>query len=48
MYALRRHLNDMARTEVTLPMNYITQKIVELEAPLAQAVIKIVEGKKST
>jgi hypothetical protein len=50
MYALRQHLNDMARinTGVTLPMSYITQKIVELETPLAQAVIEIVEGKKST
>lgn len=41
MFALRRHLDE----HQTLPIHYITQKICELEASLAQEVIKIIEGK---
>ena len=45
MFALRRHL--LYEHDI-LPIHYITQKISELEVPLAQAVIEIVEGKKKT
>ena len=44
MYVLRQHLNK----HESLPMNYITQKICELEASLARSVIEIVEGKKTS
>jgi hypothetical protein len=44
MFALRRHLYE----HETLPITYITQKMCELEATIAQAVIEIVEGKKKT